>query len=104
MHNGRGGESGWNGTRNRAWDAPTPRASRGGSPDDDRPVHLNEREWEEEQLRMDRDWYSTAEEGGLVGDDAHNPFFQYRDKESTKQLEIATKQVKKVSARQAQYV
>ncbi|KZV62620.1 P-loop containing nucleoside triphosphate hydrolase protein [Peniophora sp. CONT] len=101
--NGGGGEGGWGGARSRAWDAPTPRTVRGGSPDGDRPVQLDEREWEEEQLRMDRDWYSTAEEGGLVGDDMHNPFFQYRDKESTKELEIQTKAVKKVSARQAQY-
>ena len=67
-------------------------------------MELDAREWEEEQLRLDRDWYSTAEEGGLMGDEEHNPLAQYEDLAVQKEKEIATKQVKKISARQAQYV
>jgi len=86
--------AGWGGARNRVWDAPTPRASRGGSPDDDGgQVNLDAREWEEEQIRLDRDWYMGAEEGGLLGDDEHNPLSQYEDLTLAKQVEIATKQV-----------
>lgn len=54
--------------RDRRWDAPTPRASRGG--DDEDPVggldRLNMREWEEEQTQLDRDWYMANEDGTLV--------------------------------------
>ena len=45
-----------------------------------------------------------AEEGVLAGDEEHNPLASYQDLEQAKQAEIATKQVKKISARQAQYV
>ncbi|KAA1475461.1 P-loop containing nucleoside triphosphate hydrolase protein [Dentipellis sp. KUC8613] len=101
----RGGDAGssWSGTHNRGWDAPTPRTSRGGSPDDDHMPELNAREWEEEQIRLDRDWYMGAEEGGLVGDDEYNPLSQYDDLAAVKEAELAKKQVKKISARQAQY-
>jgi pre-mRNA-splicing factor ATP-dependent RNA helicase DHX38/PRP16 len=60
------------------------------------------REWEEEQVRLDRDWYMGAEEGGLVGDEEHNPLSQYEDLTVAKQVEIAKKPAK-ISAKQAQY-
>ncbi|KAF9478547.1 pre-mRNA splicing factor [Pholiota conissans] len=95
---------GWGGAKNRRWDAPTPRVARGESPDGDNAAFgLDSREWEEEQVKLDRDWYTGAEEGGLAGDDEHNPLAQYEDLSALKEAEIATKQVKKVSARQAQY-
>ncbi|KAH7926220.1 P-loop containing nucleoside triphosphate hydrolase protein [Leucogyrophana mollusca] len=101
---GRDGEgSGWGGARNRGWDAPTPRIARGGSPEDDGLLGVDVREWEEEQLRLDRDWYTGAEDGGVAGDEEHNPLAQYEDLSALKQAEIATKQVKRVSAKQAQY-
>ncbi|GLB36636.1 putative helicase associated domain (HA2) Add an annotation [Lyophyllum shimeji] len=96
--------AGWGGARQRRWDAPTPRAARGGSPDGgDDAFGIDTREWEEEQVRLDRDWYMGAEEGGIAGDEEHNPLAQYEDLNRLKQAEIATKQVKKISARQAQY-
>lgn len=49
------------------------------------------REWEEEQVRLDRDWYSGAEEGGVAGDEEHNPLAQYEDLSVIKETEIATK-------------
>lgn len=86
--------SGWGGARNRLWDAPTPRAARGGSPDgDDGALGIDAREWEEEQVKLDRDWYTGAEEGGVAGDEEHNPLAQYEDLSTLKQAEIATKQV-----------
>ncbi|KAG6816272.1 hypothetical protein H0H87_007353 [Tephrocybe sp. NHM501043] len=86
--------SGWGGARNRRWDAPTPRAARGGSPDaDSDALGLDTREWEEEQVKLDRDWYTGAEDGGIAGDDEHNPLAQYEDLSVLKDAEIATKQV-----------
>ena len=111
-HGGRGGrgdeegdgDGGWGNARNRRWDAPTPRAARGESPEGDGAIGFDAREWEEEQVKLDRDWYMGAEEGVLAGDEEHNPLASYQDLEQAKQAEIATKQVKKISARQAQYV
>ena len=91
--------------RNRRWDAPTPR--RGGSPgsdDGEGAPGLDAREWEEEQTRLDRDWYMGAEEGGVMGDEEYNPLAQYDDLAAVKEEQMAKKQVKKISARQAQYV
>jgi pre-mRNA-splicing factor ATP-dependent RNA helicase DHX38/PRP16 len=90
--------SGWGGARNRLWDAPTPRAARGGSPDDgDGALGLDVREWEEEQVRLDRDWYTGAEEGMLAGDEEHNPLAQYEDLNLLKQAEMVSKQVVRFS-------
>ena len=119
-HRGANG-SGWGRATNRSWDTPTPRAARGGSPDaDDGAFAMDVREWEDEQIKLDRDWYTGAEEGGVAGDDEHNPLAQYEDLNILKQAEIATKQTvsvfsvsfrlmltplkRKISARQAQYV
>ncbi|KAG6373112.1 pre-mRNA splicing factor [Boletus reticuloceps] len=95
--------SGWGRAKDRSWDAPTPRIPRGGSPEDDGLYGVDMREWEEEQVRLDRDWYSGAEEGGVAGDERHNPLAQYEDLSIIKEVEIATKARKKISARQAQY-
>lgn len=45
-----------------------------------------------------------AEEGGVVGDEEYNPLAQYDDLAAVKEEQMAKKQVKKISARQAQYV
>lgn len=45
-----------------------------------------------------------AEEGGVVGDEEHNPLSTYSDLEQLKTAELATRAVKRVSAKQAQYV
>ena len=97
---------GWGAAGSRRWDAPTPRVVRGESPEaeGDGTFGLDMHEWEEEQVRLDRDWYMGAEEGGIAGDEEHNPLSSYGDLEQIKQAEIATRQVKKISARQAQYV
>ncbi|THH05571.1 hypothetical protein EW145_g4696 [Phellinidium pouzarii] len=98
------GTNGWGNAHNRGWEAPTPRVARGGSPDGDDTFGIDVHEWEEEQVRLDRDWYMGAEEGGIVGDEENNPLSSYNDLEQLKQLEIANKQVKKkISAKQAQY-
>lgn len=44
-------------------------------------------------MKLDRDWYTGAEEGGVAGDDEHNPLAQYEDLSALKEAEIATKQV-----------
>ncbi|EMD41300.1 hypothetical protein CERSUDRAFT_41863 [Gelatoporia subvermispora B] len=92
------------GMRSRRWDAPTPR--RPSPRDEDEPegaLGLDVREWEEEQIRLDRDWYMGAEEGGGPGDEEFNPLSQYEDLGAMREAQAATKQVKKISARQAQY-
>ena len=116
--------SGWGGAHNRLWDAPTPRAARENSPDDSEYIFgIDAREWEEEQIRLDRDWYNSAEDG-VVGEEGNNTFAQYDDRSIFKHAEIASKPVvcfhslttripvihvkfllqKKISAKQAQYV
>ncbi|KAF5383403.1 hypothetical protein D9757_006182 [Collybiopsis confluens] len=94
--------SGWGGSRNRGWDAPTPRAARGESPEGDGAWNVDAREWEEEQIRLDRDWY-TGTESGVAADGDYNPLAQYEDLSMMKEAEIAKKQTRKISARQAQY-
>lgn len=58
-------------------------------------------EWEEEQAQLDRDWYQMEESG--VMDETHNPFAEYEVHDHEKEEELAKKQLKKLSARQAQY-
>ncbi len=82
--------------RNQRWDAPTPR--RGGSPGSDNgdgAIGLDAREGEEEQIRLDRDWYMGAEEGGVVGDEEYNPLahWQYDNLAALKEEQMAKKQV-----------
>ncbi|EPS93567.1 hypothetical protein FOMPIDRAFT_156786 [Fomitopsis schrenkii] len=90
-------------TRDRRWDAPTPRR---GSPAEDiedvAGMGLDAHEWEEEQVRLDRDWYMGAEGGGVL-DEEFNPLAQYEDLGAIREAEAAKKQVKKISAKQAQY-
>jgi pre-mRNA-splicing factor ATP-dependent RNA helicase DHX38/PRP16 len=70
----------------------TPRAARGAD-DWDGTLGIDVREWEEEQVKLDRDWYTGAEEGMLAGDEEHNPLAQYEDLDMLKQAEMAKKQV-----------
>ncbi|KAI8381606.1 uncharacterized protein BYT42DRAFT_311362 [Radiomyces spectabilis] len=63
--------------------------------DDDR------QRWEEEQAQLDRDWYHMEESGAM--DETHNPFAEYETHDKQKEEELAQKQLKKLSARQAQY-
>jgi pre-mRNA-splicing factor ATP-dependent RNA helicase DHX38/PRP16 len=87
-----GSGGGWGRTGARAWDAPTPRASGDSSPDQGN-AELDIREWEEEQVRLDRDWYMGAEEGSLMGNEEHNPLAQYEDLTIIKQVEVAKRAV-----------
>ncbi|OSX68114.1 hypothetical protein POSPLADRAFT_1128409 [Postia placenta MAD-698-R-SB12] len=92
--------------RNRRWDAPTPRRRSpvdGENGDGLAGMGLDAHEWEEEQIRLDRDWYMGAEEGGVAGDEEFNPLAQYEDLGAKRQAEAAAKQTKKISAKQAQY-
>ena len=63
--NPNGEAEGWGQVLNRRWDAVTPRAARDGSPDEIE-AGFDMCEWEEEQTKLDRDWYMTGEEGGVV--------------------------------------
>lgn len=64
---GGGSGDGWGAARDRRWDAPTPRTVRGGDggDGDEAASVVGGREWEEEQVRLDRDWYMGSE-GGAV--------------------------------------
>ena len=66
------GPGGWgkahSSKRNMGWDQ-TPRSARGtdrASPDGDNDMEVGGKEWEEEQVRLDRDWYSHDDEGAVV--------------------------------------
>lgn len=67
----------------RGWDAtPSKTQRRGQGRDDDTRLTLAGRGWEvdeEESRALDRDWYGQEEEGGIAGDDEHNPFGDYDD-------------------------
>jgi len=56
-------------------------------------LELDIREWEEEQVRLDRDWYMSAEEGTLMGDEEHNPLANYEDLTLIKPAEMARRPV-----------
>lgn len=62
---------------------------------------IDAREWEEEQMRLDRDWYNHDE--GVAGDDDHNPFASYEETEAdeARTTAAAEKGKKKISARAA---
>ncbi|KAI8444418.1 adenosinetriphosphatase [Phakopsora pachyrhizi] len=78
----------------REWDTPFTVADN----DDTLGSGIDAREWEEEQVRLDRDWYNT-EEGTLVGDD-YNPFGSYDEVNTSEPLGNDNGK-KKVSAKQA---
>jgi pre-mRNA-splicing factor ATP-dependent RNA helicase DHX38/PRP16 len=59
------------------------------------------RRWEEEQAQLDREWYQMEDNG--AADDTHNAFADYEEHDKTKEEELAQKQMKKLSAKQAQY-
>lgn len=60
---------------------------------------IDAREWEEEQMRLDRDWYNH-EEGNAVDADYHNPFASYEE-ESGSVEPNGDKGKKRMSATQA---
>ncbi|KIR34642.1 pre-mRNA-splicing factor ATP-dependent RNA helicase PRP16 [Cryptococcus deuterogattii 99/473] len=96
------GPGGWGkGERtSRGWDQ-TPRSARE-SPEQDG-LDLNAKEWEEEQVKLDRDWYSYDDEGAVAADEDHNPFSQWENLERAKEEELQAKAVKRQTARQAQF-
>ncbi|KAJ3290354.1 DEAH-box RNA helicase prp16 [Borealophlyctis nickersoniae] len=84
------------------WDFATPRPVSTSYEDDiARPNVLDEAQWEEEQLRVDREWYNLEESGAM--DDTHNDYTEYEAYYRKKEEEHAKQQIKKMSARQAQY-
>ena len=50
-----------------SWDQ-TPRSARGdtANSEDHGDIGYDTKEWEEEQVRLDRDWYSYDDEGAVV--------------------------------------
>lgn len=82
------GDGGWGAAGHKRWDAPTPRGVA-----EDGAFGFDSREWEDEQVRLDRDWYAGAEDGAAMGDEEHNPLAGYEDLSAAKEKEIATKVV-----------
>ncbi|KAL7425016.1 Pre-mRNA-splicing factor ATP-dependent RNA helicase PRP16 [Cryptotrichosporon argae] len=89
-------------TGGRGWDE-TPRRDKARSPNGDDGLELDAKEWEEEQVRLDRDWYSYDDEGAVAADEDHNPFSQWENLEKEKEEELQQKAVKRQTARQAQF-
>ncbi|TPX35547.1 hypothetical protein SmJEL517_g02068 [Synchytrium microbalum] len=83
-------------------DAPLPGTFFGG--EDDRYVGVDETrdDWVDDQLQQDREWYNIEETGGAV-DESHNPFADDDGYYQKKEEELAKQQVKKLTARQAQW-
>ncbi|KAI9008391.1 P-loop containing nucleoside triphosphate hydrolase protein [Gaertneriomyces semiglobifer] len=85
------------------WDFATPRAIDLSPYDGDihRLPNSDYAQWEEEQTKLDREWYNL-EEGGVM-DEGHNQYAEFDDYYKKKEEELAKKQVKRLSARQAQF-
>ena len=87
----------------------TPRVPHG--PFDERDVEYPEEyrneeqyeDWEREQARLDRDWYNGEEFGNVAGDEMHNPFAQFEDRNPKKEEAMEKKQVKRMSQKQREY-
>ena len=87
----------------------TPRVPHG--PFDERDVEYPEEyhneeqyeEWEREQARLDRDWYNGEEFGNVAGDEMHNPFAQFEDRNLKQEEAMQKKQVKRMSQKQREY-
>ncbi|PWN51326.1 P-loop containing nucleoside triphosphate hydrolase protein [Violaceomyces palustris] len=88
-------------TQRRTWDSTPSFQARGDEGEEDGRMTLAGRNWEEEDQGLDREWYNM-EEGGVAGDEEHNPFAQYEDMHGQPAPEMIAKQ-KKMTARQAQY-
>lgn len=93
---------------NRGWDAATPRreGTRGDSPEGSNVgegMPVDAREWEEEQIRLDRDWYTNDDEGAVAGDEEHNPFAGYEDLGREAEQQMEQKVQKRLTAKQMQY-
>lgn len=89
----------------REWD--TPRLDGVDYPEEQLASPGGGREWDEEQLRLDREWY-TREDGQAADDDMADPFAGYDDDtvdSQTKELELSAKrkQQQKITAKQAAY-
>jgi pre-mRNA-splicing factor ATP-dependent RNA helicase DHX38/PRP16 len=82
----------------RTWDS-TPRTARDSSLEPSTAAEsglpLDTREWEEEQLRLDRDWYMSNEGGVIAGDEESNPLamYEYDTMDQRRQEELAAKKV-----------
>jgi len=83
--------------KEREWDTPRTQvdADLGPPPDSG----IDAREWEEEQMRLDRDWYNH-EEGNALDDEYNNPFASYEE-ESSAAGAANEKGKKRMSATQA---
>ena len=60
-------------------------------------------EWEREQARLDRDWYTGEEFGNVAGDEMHNPFAQFEDRNVKQEEALQKKQVKRMSQKQREF-
>ncbi|KAJ1675365.1 hypothetical protein EV182_001413, partial [Spiromyces aspiralis] len=92
------------------WDYPTPRVQPTGydervpdyPPDElDRNNSDMVHEWEEDQLRLDREWYNLDESGAV--DDEYNPFTEYTEYDQRREEKLTATQDKRQSIRQKQY-
>ncbi|KAI8593787.1 P-loop containing nucleoside triphosphate hydrolase protein [Geranomyces variabilis] len=83
------------------WEFATPRVEATSYDDEMRkPTNADFDQWEEEQTRLDREWYNLEDSGTIDEAPPYSEFDAYYKK---KEEELAKLQVKKMSARQAQY-
>lgn len=85
----------------------SPGIHRGSSESNDKDVRIfhsdaDKSTWDEEQKRIDRDWYGF-EESGLAVDDLQNPFSGHESYDREREEAFTKRLVKKISARQKQF-
>ncbi|KAI9351303.1 P-loop containing nucleoside triphosphate hydrolase protein [Obelidium mucronatum] len=64
---------------------------------------INDADWEAEQQRLDREWYSQEEGGSYEDSFANESYNEYDEYYKKKEEEMAQQQVKKLTARQVQF-
>ncbi|TPX67350.1 hypothetical protein SpCBS45565_g03859 [Spizellomyces sp. 'palustris'] len=84
------------------WNFTTPRAESTSYDDEMRkPTNAEYDQWEAEQTRLDREWYNLEESGTM--DETYNQYSEFDEYYRKKEEELAKQQVKRLSARQAQF-
>ncbi|KND04589.1 uncharacterized protein SPPG_00308 [Spizellomyces punctatus DAOM BR117] len=84
------------------WNFTTPRVESTSYDDEMRkPTNAEYDQWEAEQTRLDREWYNLEESGTM--DETYNQYSEFDEYYRKKEEELAKQQVKRLSARQAQF-
>ncbi len=101
-----GGASEWGSMRTRRWDAAdayTPHSTTVETPGTYGLTELEFPEWDEEQVRLDREWYIKGEDDNIKEAEARGAL-HHENVSHIIPAEISRKSMRKISSREVQYV